>query len=529
MKKKAISTLLAVCLALTLSAPALAAQAELQGAVEGAAGYVYQTTPAPQVGSVGGEWAVIGLARSGCGVPDGYLSSYYAAVEEYVSARAGVLSESRNSVYARVILALTAIGRDPTDVAGYNLLTPLGDYDRTLRQGVNGAIWALIALDSGDYEMPVNAGAETQATRRMYVDAILDRRLPDGGWSLTGDAADADLTASALQALSGYLSRSEVSAAAEAGLECLSALRDEDGGYGSCESAAQVIIALCDLGVELDDDRFTKNGDTLLDILLSFRQTDGGFAHSDSGSSRMAGEQALCALVAALRAANGQNGLYSMGDAADAGESGDGGGLPGRHADVRSVPVTSPGATFDDIADSENAAAIEALASRGIITGMGDGIFAPQAAMTRAQFAAIVIRGLGLAENGTGAFSDVPPDRWYAGYVGAASAYGIVNGIGGGLFGPEGIITRQEAAVMTARAAKLCGMDTDMTDAAVSNALAQFDDYTAAADWARGSLAFCCAEGILDDSAPVLSPTEPIRRGELAQMLFNMLARADLI
>ena len=112
---------------------------------------------------------------------------------------------------------MTAIGKDARDVAGYNLLLPLGDYEKTVYQGVNGAIFALLALDAGRYEVPVNADAKTQATRELYVQKILGSQLSDGGWNIAGTAADADLTAMALQALAGYTVQTSVKAAVEKG------------------------------------------------------------------------------------------------------------------------------------------------------------------------------------------------------------------------------------------------------------------------------------------------------------------------
>jgi hypothetical protein len=139
MKKRLLSLLLALCIALSLALPALAAStAELQSSVEASAAYLYKTVSNPQVGSIGGEWAVLGLARSGCDVPASYYQNYYANVVKYVQSCGGVLHEKKYTEYSRVIVALTAIGRDPTNVAGCNLLTPLGDFDKTVWQGING-------------------------------------------------------------------------------------------------------------------------------------------------------------------------------------------------------------------------------------------------------------------------------------------------------------------------------------------------------------------------------------------------------
>ena len=149
--------------------------------------------------------------------------------------------------------------------------------------------------------------------------------------------------------------------------------------------------------------------------------------------------------------------------------------------------------------------------------------------MTRAEFAAIVTRALGLAAKDTKAFTDVPSGKWYAGFIGTANSYGIVNGVGGGKFNPEGTITRQEAAAMVARAAKLCGLDTTMDAAATRDTLAQFGDYRSAASWAKEPLAFCYSAGILDQSDLNIEPEKAILRCEIAQMLYNMLTAAELI
>ena len=546
MKKRIVSLLLALLLALSLTPAAFAAvdNGTLAGAVAGTAAYIYQTTPAPQVGSIGGEWAVLGLARSGCSVPEKYYQDYYATVEKYVKDCKGVLHDKKYTEYSRVIVALSAIGADARNVAGYDLTDPLGDYDKTIWQGLNGPIWALIALDSRDYPEP------TTGIRQRYIDRILSCQNPDGGWSLFGgssasyanDTSSADITGMALQALAKYQNQPAVAKAIDEALSCMSAQQADDGGFSfmgdaNAESIVQMIVALAELGVPQDDARFVKNGVTMLDALMQFRQTNGGFRHTvtgTSGNNQMTAEQGFYALVAVQRQRSGKNSLYRMGDAISVNLTQGSGpapgtGLPGKHADVKAVPITAPGTTFSDVKTHANKTAIEALAARQIINGMGDGTFAPNDNMTRAQFATITVRALGLTAKANNSFSDVAGSAWYAPFVGTANTYGIVNGVGGGKFNPGGTITRQEAATMVARAAKLCGMNTDYTNAAIRDVLAQFGDYTKAAEWARASLAFCYDTGILDDSALNINPTQSIKRCEIAQMLYNMLQKANLL
>ena len=536
--KRISAWILTLAILLTLTVPALAASS-VQNEVQGSAAYMVSAVKAPEVGSIGGEWAIIGLARSGYSVPADYYDEYYTRVEKYVKNCNGVLHERKYTEYSRVVLALTAIGRDPSKVAGYNLLTPLGDFDKTIWQGLNGPIWALIALDSGNYEIPKNPAAKTQATRQLYIDEILNNQMKDGGWSLTGTGdSDVDITAMALQALAKYQDQKAVKTATDKALTYLSNVQDSKGGFASwgttnVESVAQVVVAFCELGMDLNDSRFVKNGHGLVENLLSFRQSNGGFYHvmdGSDGNNQMSAEQGFYALVAIDRAENGKNSLYRMGDVTK-NTSKPNTNINKSKADPSvNVPgVTAPGTTFSDIKNHANKAAIEELASRGIINGMGKGTFAPNKTMTRAEFAAIVTRALGLPAKDTKAFTDVPSSKWYAGYIGTANSSGIVNGVGSGKFNPDGTITRQEAAAMVARAAKLCGLDTAMDAASIKDMLAQFGDYRGVASWAKEPLAFCYSAGILDQSDLNIEPTKAILRCEIAQMLYNMLVTSELI
>lgn len=300
----------------------LAACGKEEPPIEKTARYLQAQIPEPTCAAVGGDWLVFGLARSGLKVPQKYFDAYYKNVEDYIVSVDGILSRKKNTEYSRVILAMSAIGKNPTNVAGFNLLLPLGDFDETVRQGVNGAIFALLALDSGNYEIPENPDAAVQATRQMYVDELLTRELPDGGWTLTGGEPDVDITAMTLQALAKYRDQAAVAAAVERGLAVLSSLQEPDGGYTSwgssnSESVAQVIVALTELGVPLDDERFVKNGITVEDALLRFAQESGAFMHvldGSGGDDGMATEQAFYALAAIHRAETGKTTLYDMTD-----------------------------------------------------------------------------------------------------------------------------------------------------------------------------------------------------------------------
>ncbi len=282
----------------------------------------------PAFGTFGGEWTVLALARASYAVPKDYYDIYYANVESKVKETSGVLSEVKMTEYSRAILALTSICKDPKSVSGYNLVSPLADYGNVLGQGINGPIFALLALDSGKYEIPTVADGGTQNTRDKMIDYILSKEIGKdtstaGGWALSGVAPDPDITAMALQALAKYKEKPLVSAAIDRALAVLSSIQKEDGGYSSwgtvnSESISQVIVALTELGIDpATDSRFIKNDQNwLLSALESFYVPGEGFKHVLTGSAdAMATDQSAYALAAYNRFVDGKNSLYDMSDA----------------------------------------------------------------------------------------------------------------------------------------------------------------------------------------------------------------------
>lgn len=271
----------------------------------------------PRVGSIGGEWMALGLARSGRTVPEGYYDAVVKYVKDNIDSN-GRLDKNKATENARIILALTAIGKDVTNVDGHDLLAGLNEMSYLSKQGINGAIFTLIALDSHSY---TPAG---DVTRDKLVQVILDAQISsDGGWSLDGKNADVDMTAMAIQALAAYYkSNSSAKKAVDKGLSWLSSVQQNDGGFTSwgaanSESCAQVIVALTALGINpAKDSRFIKNGASVLDALCSFAVDGGGFKHlaTETSANGMATEQGFYALVAYYRLLNGQSSLYDMAD-----------------------------------------------------------------------------------------------------------------------------------------------------------------------------------------------------------------------
>ena len=284
----------------------------------------------PNVGAIGGEWMVIGLARSGRTVPG--VEDYYQKAVEYVQQSidpdTGRLHKAKSTDNSRMILALTAIGKDVTNVGGYNLLAGLSDLEFVKYQGNNGPIWALLALNSGNY--PVPSGGTT--TRQALIDEILSVQTSDGGWAISGDRADSDMTGMALTALAPYYKKDPtVKQAIDKAIARLSEMQDDDGGFSTTygdgkyiatsESTAQVLTALSALGIDADtDSRFIKNGGSVVDALLRYYVNGGGFKHVMDGEiDGMGTEQAYYALTAYYRFLSGKTNLYDMTDIIDMG------------------------------------------------------------------------------------------------------------------------------------------------------------------------------------------------------------------
>lgn len=321
MKKKTVSLISAALLflysAFSVSAVSYSETAEKETAV---ARHLLNS-PVPSVGSIGGEWMVIGLARSGK-ISKEFSDGYYSNAESYVkTVGSSKLHRSKSTENSRMIIALTAIGKDPRDIAGYNLLTPLADFNFVKKQGINGPVWALIAFDTMQYDIPTDPSVSVQTTREKLINYILSNQCTDEGWDLNGESADADVTGMAIQALAPYVTKNTgVREAVEKALNVISNSQNSNGcfmtgGEATPESSAQIITALSAMNIDSNaDERFIKSGNSALDGLLSF-SVENGFEHTKGkGYNQMSTEQSYYALVSFDRYKNGQNSLYDMTD-----------------------------------------------------------------------------------------------------------------------------------------------------------------------------------------------------------------------
>ena len=250
----------------------------------------------PDLMGAGGEWYVIGLAQSG----NDDLSAAHTALLDYLATHKVRAASTRQ----KMALTLLALGSDHEFIQ-----TTLAD--SIGKQGLMSWVWGLHLLNNG-CESP-------DYTADDCIKTLLGLRKEDGGWAVTGARSDTDATAMTLQALAPHRDNAEVAAAIEAALALLSSMQNDRGGFSSfgvenAESAAQVIIALCALGIDpAADARFIKYGVTVLDALAAYRLPDGSFSHEVGGAaSESAKAQAFLAYVAHERFRAGQGSLYLL-------------------------------------------------------------------------------------------------------------------------------------------------------------------------------------------------------------------------
>lgn len=274
-------------------------------------------------GSSVSDWTALAMARAG--IADDY-AGYLARLQAYVErqyAENGGLHAVKATEYHRIALTAAALGGDPAafgakpdgtaiDLVAEGTYNWQGEEDLG-GQGLNGWIFALLTMDAVGAEVP----ADARYSRQDMLDAIVSAQLPDGGFSLGGGAMDVDITAMALQALAPY--REQYQEVIDAALNALSAAQTVTGGFESwgaqsSESCAQVILALTALNIDpTADERFQKNQRNVVEALMDFRLSDGGFAHEKDGPlDAMACEQAMQALTAMALRQQGEGRFFDL-------------------------------------------------------------------------------------------------------------------------------------------------------------------------------------------------------------------------
>ena len=396
----------------------------------------------------------------------------------------------------KTVLALTSLGVDCTDVEGYNLIEKIYNNEDLLKQGSNGLIFALIAVDSKDYKIPNDA----KWTREKMKEKLISLQNKDGGFSLVeGETSDIDITAMALQALAPYKDEASSKKVIERAINYLSNIQKENGefeAYGeeNCESLAQVIIALTSLNIDpAKDARFIKNGRNLLDVLMDYQVDDSNFCHKkNGGNDKLATEQAFMALVSYKRYQEGKSGLYNLKDIKFT-ESAANNQENGTQENKKELGQFTDAAQVSTWAKEE----LQEAVNEGIISGYGDSL-KPQKEVTRAEFTVMLMRVLAVDQNSPSSvsgnessseniFKDVNDSNWFAKEVTSAYQKGLVTGMGDKMFKPNNEITREQAAVMLAKL---------VTNAEEVQSV-EFKDKNHIAEWAKPSVKIVYSSSIL--------------------------------
>lgn len=462
-----------------------------------------------------GDWLAFAVGRAG------YAEDYQAgltAIENYITdtyAEKGLLDSSKATEWHRLTLVILALGGDPTacgqkaDGSVINLIAD-GVYNPLVgnlwKQGINGAIWGLIALDSRNYETPTGAAYD----RERIINYILSKELSGGGFVLgTATTADPDITGMALYALAPYYhSRSDVKAAVDRALTVLSDQQRDDGDYASwgtinSESTAQVLIALCSLGIDpTTDSRFIKHGNTLLDgIYKYYNSADGGFRHSPSGASDpMATDQCRYALIAFSRLKAGQSSLFDFNriDRID-----------------KMTDVVKTAWYYEDV---------KWAMDQEIMMGISETLFGIGQTIKRCDYVTMLGRYEGYLDSSTRdpsptKFSDVASTDYYARHVAWASDNKIIYGVSETTFAPANNITRQDMATLVARYADYVGIDLPNGGSA-----ANFADDGQIADYAKSAVYSMKAAGIIDGKGNnMFDPAGTATREEAAKVIHYLL------
>lgn len=186
--------------------------------------------------------------------------------------------------------------------------------------------------------------------------------------------------------------------------------------------------------------------------------------------------------------------------------------------------IQAKAVSFADLAGNWAQKDVEALASKLIVKGTSATKFEPKRNITRAEFAALVVRALGLDVSGTTSkFKDVSSDKWYAATIATAVNAGLITGYEDGTFKPNANITRKELAAIVTRAIKFAGKDVTLTDEQISAALANFKD-AGSLGWAKGEVAVAVSEGIVNgQTATTVAGNANANRAEAATMIARFL------
>ncbi|MCT4564850.1 MAG: Ig-like domain-containing protein [Maledivibacter sp.] len=249
-----------------------------------------------------GDWIAFGLSAAGENINK---SPYLSDGRSYIDSLWNTISANDEfeliTDYVKATLGILSGRYDPHNFGEMNLIEKIYGYG-SLGQGNNAAVWALIALDAAEAEVPEDKGYFTQ---EFLIDYLLKHK--DGaGWSVDGEDTDIDVTGMALYALAPYKDRENVKESVNETVEWLKKQQNEHGGFDcfgtditNTESTAQIIMGLTALGIDPQDSAFIRGYGNPVSAMLNNQLSDGSFEHTKgTGSNNIATEQALQALAA---------------------------------------------------------------------------------------------------------------------------------------------------------------------------------------------------------------------------------------
>lgn len=473
---------------------------------------------------------------------------------------------SSPSVLAKNIIALRAMGYDARNTYLSNS-TKFDMVDKLI-----GYVEAMDSAATNVYTLPyviiALSQAEDYATDEQ-LDMLISHAISDKeAW--VNNEWGTDAASAMILALAPYYNDDrypDVKDAIDEGVALITSSQSDDGSVDNAAATGLAICAISSLGQDAAE--ITKGESNLIDGLMLFANDEkDGFLPMENSFSTEQGLRGILAYQLYCKEAGIRMydfSEYPMETAYASKKSSSGGGssssvsydeteevtedtdnteenpqsevITGETAspvaninpDVKIMPISTPDKTFADVEKHKDKNKIDTLAQRGIINGKSEASFDPEGTMTRAEFAAIITRGLGLPDKGPATFSDIQDTDWFCNYIGTAYSYGIIKGISDTHFNPNGTITRQEAAVMVARAAKLCGMIAETDETFIRDTISVFTDYTEIGNWAKEAMAFCLDKGILTESTTEITPAKAATRAEIAVMLYNMLNTSSLL
>jgi hypothetical protein len=193
-------------------------------------------------------------------------------------------------------------------------------------------------------------------------------------------------------------------------------------------------------------------------------------------------------------------------------------------AELGDYAITYNPVSFLDVpVDAWYKKAVRFIAARGISDGTGNGEYSPEAILTRGQFIVLVMRAYGIdpEDNPTDNFSDAG-DTYYTGYLAAAKRLGISSGVGDNRYAPENAITRQEMFTLLYNALRVVGR---LPDGDSGRVMADFSDGDKVSHYAREAVAYLVEAGVVSGDNNMLLPMTTATRAEMAQVLYNLLAK----